>query len=111
MSSDKPSLLSRRAALAAVFAVGLHCALAGRARADTPVEAAAPVEWSSLSVEERQALGRYGDRWSTLAPEQQAWLSPAGDHQSGAALSVAARPAAPVLPPPSPGPAGPAHPR
>ena len=70
MNSPKPSLLSRRAALAAVFAVGLHCALAGRARADTPAEAA-PIEWSSLSGEEQQALNRYGDRWSTLAPEQQ----------------------------------------
>ena len=66
MNSPKRSLVSRRAALAAVFAVGLHCALAGRARADTPPEtSAAPVEWSTLSADEQKALGRYGDRWST----------------------------------------------
>src|SRR5438552_2582376 len=70
MNSQKPGLLSRRAALAAVFAVGLHFAVAGRARADAPGDAAA-VEWSSLSAEEQQALNRYGDRWNTLAPEQQ----------------------------------------
>ena len=65
------SLLSRRTALAAVFAMGVHLAFAGRARAEQPAVAATPVEWSSLSAEEQKALGRYGSDWSTLPADRQ----------------------------------------
>ena len=67
------SRYSRRAALAAIFAVGMHLAAAGRARADEPppVDAAAPTAWSSLSPEEQKALSRYGERWNSLPADQQ----------------------------------------
>ena len=67
------STYSRRAALAAIFAVGVQLAVAGRARAETPpaVEAPAPTAWSSLSAEEQKALGRYSDKWDSMPAEQQ----------------------------------------
>ena len=63
----------RRAALAALFAVGLHCAAPGRARAETPaaVDAPAPTPWESLKPEEQKVLARHGERWNSLPAEQQ----------------------------------------
>lgn len=68
--------LSRRAALAAIFAAGLYCATTGRVRAAAPPEAAqaapaSPVAWSKLSAEEQKMLQRFGDRWDTLPAERQ----------------------------------------
>ena len=67
------SRFTRRATLAAIFAVGLHFAASGRARADEPpaVDVSAPTAWSSLSPEEQKALGRYGERWNSLPADQQ----------------------------------------
>jgi hypothetical protein len=62
------SSYSRRAALTALFAIGLQC-VAGRARADDLPQVEAPdssVAWSSLSPDEQKLLNRYGDRWSSL---------------------------------------------
>ena len=64
--------LSRRAALTAIFAVGLHCTVGGRARADEPsVSAPAATQWQSLEPEQQKLLSRYGDRWNSLPPDQQ----------------------------------------
>ncbi len=67
------SRYTRRAALAAMFAVGMHCATVSRARAETPaaVNAAAPTPWSGLSPEEQKVLSRYSESWNSLPAEQQ----------------------------------------
>ena len=72
MSEPRHFMPTRRAALAALFAVGLNLAVVGRTRAESPA-AEAPVrkEWNSLSAEEQKVLGKYGDRWDSLPPEQQ----------------------------------------
>src|SRR6187402_3985576 len=74
MSEPLNLRLTRRAALAALCAVGLQYAVAPRARAEegsATANAPAPVAWSTLTAEEQKVLNRYSDRWSTLAPEQQ----------------------------------------
>src|ERR1041384_5267714 len=64
--------LSRRAALAAIFAVGFQCVAPGRARDDEPAIATpAPTSWESLSAGEQKTLGRFRERWNSLEPAQQ----------------------------------------
>ena len=64
---------TRRAALAALFALGLNLTLPGRARAQVEPAASPPaaVAWSSLSAEEQKLLNRFSERWETLPPEHQ----------------------------------------
>ena len=71
MSESSRHIAGRRAALAALIAVGLHL-VAGRARAEAApaTEAPAPAAWSSLNAEEQKVLSKYGDRWDTLPAEQ-----------------------------------------
>jgi len=65
------TLASRRAALAAICAIGLQFALGGRAAAETPAGAPTRTGWSSLDAEEQKLLGRYSGRWDSLPVEQQ----------------------------------------
>ncbi len=64
---------TRRAALVALFAAGMQCAVAGRAFAETPasVDATAPTPWESLKPEEQKVLARHGERWNSMPAEQQ----------------------------------------
>jgi len=71
MTEPRRFMPTRRAALAALFAVGLNL-IVGRARAESPAaEAPVRAEWNSLSAEEQKILGKYGDRWDSLPAEQQ----------------------------------------
>ena len=71
MSDARRILPTRRAALAALFAVGLNL-FVGRARAESPAaEAPVSAEWNSLSAEEQKILGKYSDRWDSLPADQQ----------------------------------------
>jgi len=74
MSESSRFVPGRRAALAAICALGLQLAMSGRARAEDAA-APTPTEWNSLNAEEQKILGsKYGDKWNTLPPERQQQL-------------------------------------
>jgi len=71
MSERRPLMATRRVALTALLAIGLHLASGGRARAENPAQPPARTEWSALNAEEQKALNRFSDSWDTLPAEQQ----------------------------------------
>ena len=73
MSESRRFMPTRRAALAALFAVGLNLAVVGRSRAES--HAAEPPVHTRVELAQRRgtegARNSHGERWDTLPAEQQ----------------------------------------